>query len=404
MTACLTEGLAQADQTRRHRAGSAWTDRGTQGLVFAGTSGWRDSVDCHMRAVELLDGLPIEENPEYLADLGAAWVNLGCALQSDPSRESLAKALEALDRGVDLLGRLPFGENPRFRHNLAAAWMNRADAFSQIDTATSRSSALQAYSRAIEVAGGLPLDDKPSFRVVLASCWINLGNLRQRMGEFRSAVHAYDGALAAIGSLPKTGHRLARHHAATAWTNRGEALLAESPADGASDSVESARTALAQLGGREMGGATDVKLALRALRVLARGLEARLRAGASHGALEIAALTDVIERGMNLAFANRGAGADGFNPFVLWFFSFGSRAYGLYQPQFLAEYLAETLQRLDPNAHSELAVGLRAIALKAAAGALEGLARNRLLVHGTRQTELLVGAVRDLRALVQFHS
>jgi tetratricopeptide (TPR) repeat protein len=403
MTACITEDLAQTDQTRRHRAGSAWTDRGTQGLVSTGAPGWRASVDCHMRAVELLDGLPIDENTEYLADLGAAWVNLGCALQSDPSRQSLSKALGAFERGVDLLGRLPFGDNPRFRHNLAAAWMNRADAFSQIDTATSRSSALEAYARAIEVAGELPLDEKPSFRVLLASCWINLGNLQQRIGEFRSAVHAYDGALAAIGSLPKTGHRLARHHAATAWTNRGEALLAESLAEGAGESVESARTALAQLGGRDMGGAADVKLALRALRVMARGLEAQLRAGASHGPLEIAVLTDVAERGMNLAFANRGAAPDVFDPFVLWFFSFGSRAYGLYQPQFLAEYLAETLQRLDRDVRGDLAIGLRAIALKAAAGVLEGLERNRLLIHGTRQTELLMGSVRDLRALVQFN-
>jgi hypothetical protein len=49
-----------------------------------------------------------------------------------------------------------------------------------------------------------------------------------------------------------------------------------------------------------------------------------------------------------------------------------------------------------------LAVGLRAIALKSAAGTLEGLGRNRLLVHGTRQTELIMQAVRDLRAIVHF--
>ncbi len=402
MTVCPTEDLAATERTRLHRAGGAWTDRGTQGLVSAGASGWRASVDCHLRAVELLGGLPVAENADYLADLGAAWVNLGCALQADPTRESLARALEAFDRGVDLLGRLPFEGNPRFRHNLAAAWMNRADAFAQIDTPTSRSGALQAYGRAIEVAGELPLDEKPSFRVLLASCWINLGNLRQRMGDFRGAVHSYDGALAAIGSLPRSGHRLARHHAATAWTNRGEALLSESSADGARESVESARTALAQLGGRDMGGAADAKLALRALRVMARGLEAQLRAADSRGPLEIAALTDVAERGMSLAFANRGAAPDVFDPFVLWFFSFGSRAYGHYQPQFLAEYIGEALQRLDPDASGELAIGLRAVALKAAAGALEALSRNRLLVHGTRQTELLMRAVRDLRTLLQF--
>jgi len=389
------------EQTRRHRAGSAWTDRGTAHLVSGGPGDWAASVDCNRRAVELMDGLPVAENEGYLADLGAAWVNLGCALLADPSRRSLEEALGAFDRGTDLLGRLPVGSSPRFRHNLAAAWMNRADALAQIDSETSRSGALRAYGRAIEIAGRLPLDEKPSFRVLLASCWINLGSLQQRMLDFTGAVRACDGALAAIGSLPRTGHRLATHHAATAWTNRGEALLSESPVEGARRSVESAGMALALLEGRAVGGAADAKLRLRALRVMARGLEARVRSS-PHGADEVAVLTDVAERGMSLAFSSRHAAPDVFDPFVIWFFSFGSRAYGRHQPQFLAEYLNEALRRPESRACRELAVGLRAIALKSAAGTLEGLGRNRLLVHGTRQTELIMQAVRDLRAIVHF--
>jgi hypothetical protein len=348
-----------------------------------------------------MDGLPVAENEGYLADLGAAWVNLGCALLADPSRGSLEGALDAFDRGTDLLGRLPVESSPRFRHNLAAAWMNRADACAQIDTDSSRSSALRAYGRAIEIAGRLPLDEKPSFRVLLASCWINLGSLRQRMHDFTGAVRACDGALAAIGSLPRSGHRLATHHAATAWTNRGEALLSESTAEGARRSAESAGMALALLDGRDLGGAADAKLSLRALRVMARGLEAQLRSSA-HGADEVAALTDVAERGMSLAFSRRDAAPDVFDPFVIWFFSFGSRVYGRHQPQFLAEYLNEVLLLPEARACRELAAGLRAIALKAAAGTLEGLGRHRLLVQGTRQTGLIMQAVRDLRDIVQF--
>jgi hypothetical protein len=167
--------------------------------------------------------------------------------------------------------------------------------------------------------------------------------------------------------------------------------------------VESARTALALLEGRELGGAAGAKLILRALRVMARGLEAQLRAS-SHGAEEVAALTDVAERGMSLAFSSREAAPGVFDPFVIWFFSSGSRAYGRHQPQFLAEYLSEALQRLDPGACRELTAALRAIAQKAAAGALEGLGRSRLLVHGTLQTEVLMRAVKDLRAIAPFES
>jgi hypothetical protein len=134
---------------------------------------------------------------------------------------------------------------------------------------------------------------------------------------------------------------------------------------------------------------------------MARGLEARVRSS-PHGADEVAVLTDVAERGMSLAFSSRHAAPDVFDPFVIWFFSFGSRAYGRHQPQFLAEYLNEALRRPESRACRELAVGLRAIALKSAAGTLEGLGRNRLLVHGTRQTELIMQAVRDLRAIVHF--
>jgi len=386
-----------AKESLLHRAGSAWTDRGTERLVSGGSAEWAASVHCHRRAVELLSELPVEENISYRADLGAAWVNLGCALQAGTTRESLLEALGAFDRAVDLLGSLPIEANPRFRHNLAAAWMNRADAFARIDTATSRAGALRAYARAIEIAGALPLDEKPSFRVLLASCWINLGNLHQRLLEFPSAIRAYDGALSAIGNLPRSGHRLASHHAATASVNRGEAFLSQGARADAELAVESARMALAQVEGREFSGHVDAKLSLRALRVLARGLESPIRGGASPGAASVAELTDVAERGLDLAFGGHEANPRFFDPFIVWFFSFGSRIYGRHQPQFLAEYLGEVLERWDAHGCPDVAGQLREIARQAAAGALEELGRDRLLVCGTRQTELLMSTVRELR-------
>jgi len=405
MTACPEMIPSAADQALLHRAGSGWTDRGAQSLACRGAACWAASVNCHKRAVELLSELPTGENFSYLADLGAAWVNLGCALQAGPSRESLEEALNAFDRAVDLLGKLPFDSNSRFRHNLAAAWMNRADAFAQIDSTTSRANALRSYGRAIEIAGELPLDEKPSFRVLLASCWLNMGNLHQRLLDFSNAVRAYDGALAALGKLPRSGHRLACHHAATAWTNRGEAFLSAKLHEGAEHAVESARTALAQFEGRNLDGPVEAKLGLRALRVMARGLESLIRSGAARKAEEIARVTDVAERGLDLAFCCRKRDPQFFDPFIVWFFSFGSRIYGKYQPHFLAEFLDEALDRWDSDGGSKVASELRAIARQAAAAALAGLGRNRLLVAGTLQTELLMGAVRDLRgAAFQFDS
>jgi tetratricopeptide (TPR) repeat protein len=378
---------------------------GTAHFVLGGSGDWSESVRCHKRAVEVLGGLPVEEDDEYLADLGAAWVNLGCALQAGPPPESLGEALDALDRGIELLGRLPVRSSTRFRHNLAAAWMNKADALAKIDARDSRSGALDSYGRAIETAGELPLDEKPSFRVLLASCWNNKGNLQHRLLDFPAAVRAYDEAIAAIGALPQSGHRLACHHAATAWTNRAEALLSQASSDGALVAVKSAEMALAKLEGKHLGGAADAKLVLRALRAKGCGLEALMGGGSGHGAEKVSALSDLAEQGMALALANRNAAPDVFDPLIDWFFSFGCRAYGRHQPQFLAEYLEEVLGHPGVRACGALEAGLRTTARKAAADSLKGLGRDRLLVHGTPQTECLIRTVRELRgAVARYHS
>jgi hypothetical protein len=394
--------LPAAEQEFLHRSGSAWTDRGSQCLVSGRPGDREESVRCQRRAVELLGRLPISENIAYIADLGAAWVNLGCSLQTGGSRESLLEAMDAFDRAVDLMERLPLESNPRFRHNLAAAWMNRADTFSRIDTDSSRERALEAYHHAVVVAGELPLDEKPSFRVLLGSCWINLGTLQQRMARNPQAVLSYERAASALGRLAESGHRLACHHAATAWTNRGEALLCMSSGDGAGNAVDSARTALRQIEGRHLDGPTGAKLGLRALRVLARGLEILARSG-SRTPEGVAEMTDVAERGIDRAFMGRRSEPEFFDPFVLWFFSFGSRIYGRYQPQFLAEYLEEVLGRWDFAGSPAGGDEMRRIARLATSGALESLGRNRILAAGAPRTERLLGTVRELRhALAQF--
>jgi hypothetical protein len=56
------------------------------------------------------------------------------------------------------------------------------------------------------------------------------------------------------------------------------------------------------------------------------------------------------------------------------------------------------LRRWEPNENPPVAARVRSIARQATAATLEELGRNRLLVHGTRQTELLMGAVHGLRS------
>jgi tetratricopeptide (TPR) repeat protein len=394
MTPSTSRSLAVMDLVQLHRAGSAWTDRGTQRLVSGGSGAWAFAVRCHRRAIELLSQLPLDENSEYLADLGTAWLNLGCALLSGCGRDCTEGALSVFERAVGLMERLPLDGHPRFRHNLAAGWLNRAEALVMLGEPEHLDAALTAYARAIELSRTLPLGEKSSFRVLLASCWINLGNLQQRLAQYEAAVASYEGALVALDPLVLSGHRLACHHGATAGVNRAEALLCLP--NGSSSAAAAANTALALIEGRSLDGAAATKLTLRALRAVARALECELRGGAIEDRKDrITFLTDVAERGLALALTQSAGAPDVFEPFACWFFSFGSRIYGRFQPQFLAEYLQEGLALC---ATPSLAGQMKLIARQAAQGTLEVISRNRIFVGGSRQTEVVLDAVRDLRA------
>ena len=401
MTAASPERARARDHSLLHRAGGAWTDRGTACLVSAAPGSREDAVRCHRRAIDLLRRLPVDENAAYLADLGAAWVNLGCALQACGDKAGPGGAVDAFDRGIELLERLPIADNFRFRHNLAAAWMGRADALAVVGTDAACSGALRAYDRAIEVARRLPMEEKASHRILLASCGINRGNLRQRAGDagaLSAAVESYDGALAALGTLPQSGHRLACHHAATAWANRGAALLLASAGDNAGQAVDSARMSLAQIEGRDLVSPASAELQLRALRVMAGGLETLLLAsGPAPRADTVAAMSNLAERGIALAVGCRERAPGQLDPYLAWFFGFGSRIYGRYQPQFLAEFLDEVLGRWNDRAGPEAGAELRSIAGQAVAAALQGLGRDRMWVEGTRHTALLMSTVHELR-------
>jgi hypothetical protein len=324
-------------------------------------------------------------------------VNQGCGLQAGASRASLDRALDSFDQAIEHLSRLPFASSPRFRHNLAAAWMNRADTLTQIGTEVSLAGALPSYDRALALARELPLDDKPSFRILLASCWINRGSLCQHQSIFPEAVQDNDRAVAALGPLPQSGHRLACHHAATAWTNRGEALLQPSPFRDPAEAVRSARTALALVEGRVLGGGADAKLELRALRVVALGLDSTARSDAAREAAHVDELIDLAEHGMKIACSWRPTAPDLFEPFLVWFFTLGAQAYGRHRPQFLAEFAEEAFQRWKFRRSSAVGTKLRAVAQQEIASALDGLCANRLMIDGSPKTELLIQTVRGLR-------
>jgi hypothetical protein len=304
---------------------------------------------------------------------------------------SLAAAIRSCDEAIALLGGRRAAGNPSTRHPLGIAWMTRGNASMQLGGPARLGAAIRCYDQAIAFLGELPVEADGEWLADLGAAWTNRGRALQREGAAygpSEAVHCCDQAIALFRRLPIGASRRFRHNLAAAWINRAESLLGASPPL-ASEAVDSAREAMALVAEAEADDPFAGEIGLKARCALARALESRLAAGGSsgrHAAALIAAATDAAERGLELALSWRRRGADQFHPLAAWFFEFGARIYGSYQPHFLAEFI---LEALEPTFHS--------IAAEALTRALSRLRSPRLLMAGTAEADRLVGTWRELK-------
>ncbi|MBP7140547.1 MAG: hypothetical protein KBA71_01465 [Opitutaceae bacterium] len=67
-------------------------------------------------------------DPVMLNALGAAWMNRGVALQQVRGRDNLEAAVSSHERAIEVLSLLPIDGDPAYRRNLGAAFLNLADA------------------------------------------------------------------------------------------------------------------------------------------------------------------------------------------------------------------------------------------------------------------------------------
>jgi hypothetical protein len=279
-------------------------------------------------------------------ELASVWMKRGIALLEKNVRETLIAAVSCFDKAIDLRSTLPLDANSIFRYGLSAGWMNRGDALTRLGSEENLSEALRSYDQTLALLQALPIDENPLYRKRLAIAWLNRGitlQSRKTGSPITAAIHSFDSAINVLqhgnaGAIPERRQMLG-----SAWMNRANTLLSFTPPDpiGARLSAKEALDVVAEIEGDEPAAA---EIGLKARHVLCRALAHLLSERPAPGNEElIGEATDAAEEGLRLARVWERRGPGGFRSLGCDLFRFGARVYQAYQPQFLAEFLLESL-------------------------------------------------------------
>lgn len=263
------------------------------------------------------------------------------------------------------------------------AWMNRGNALQKIG-AGSLPAAIDAYDRAIALFRTLALESDPAFRNHLGAAWLNRGHTFLVAGQSASAAESFAYAVAELEQLPLERDPHFRLNLAGARTNLAHVLLA-------TETVRArafAHAALAVLAEVERAHPAFAEMSLRARRAFGMAL------GPQTDRALVAEATDAIDEGLALARHWETQGVDELRPLAERLFRLGAQLYRVHQPQFLAEFVLESLA---PGAFAADA-GFRAAADEALALALAELPTPQVLTIDDATTARFVETARSLRA------
>lgn len=261
------------------------------------------------------------------------WLRRGQELEAQHTPESLAAAVAAYEQAVDRL------RTPANAHALGIAHMNRGNALQKLSR---WDEAVAAYDCAIACLTPLAAAN-PSAANSVGAAWMNRGHARLLQGgtpALADALHSQDEAIARLQTLSLEQHPAHRLNFAGAWINRAQTLLA-SPSPVAVAAQGDATSALELLRPVELSQPPAGQLSLQAHHILCNALALRLRMGPS--AELISDTGDAIDSAMSLARHWEQQHPGAFRPLVVALYRFGAEFYFAHQPQFLAEFLLETL-------------------------------------------------------------
>ena len=273
----------------------------------------------------------------------SALMKRGIDLLNGGTPESLTEAVACFDAAIDLRRRLFTPGDHGAAYLLAASWMNRGDALARLGGAARLAEAVRSYDEALAVLDDAPPGLDPLYRRRHGIAWMNRGlTLQEQAAEpaMAEAIRSFAHAIAVIQGHPEHDLLLA-----SAALNHAKALLSVQPPR-ATAARHSAHLALERVREIELQSPLAAEIHLKAQILFCHAAETSLVGPTQPAQAQelVSAATDAVETGLLLArhWEERGETCLGSLPTTL--FRFGLDLYRRRQPQFLAEFVRETLQ------------------------------------------------------------
>jgi tetratricopeptide (TPR) repeat protein len=154
-----------------------------------------DALHCFDEALELRRRIPADHSPFQGYLLAACLLNRADALVRFNDAGPLAAALASYEEGIQVLQALPLAEDPRYPRRLAMAYQNRALA---LHISGDSDAAATALSKALDVLDQDHAAAIPDLEYMRAVAWLNLANMRATDPADASRSQARAAALRAL--------------------------------------------------------------------------------------------------------------------------------------------------------------------------------------------------------------
>jgi hypothetical protein len=324
-----------------------------------------EAAACCDKALELI---PADASVELKRAAAGIDVLRGQILEREQQNPRLDDALQSYDRAIALLD-AP-GANEAMVRESAVAWMNRGNVLQRKGEPESLNKAIEAYNVTIErlrpIAPAEPLG-----RSTLGAALLNKGTALQRLNTQEShteAAKVYEEAIQLLSVRPQGFEEHFARLSAGAQLNRGGALLAAFGPERVSDVLAGVRAVLDEVTPVEERDLNAADTSMRARRLACEALGILLQSTANAAPPErpdwVSNATDHAERALQLAQHWEHKGVLGFRPAVPWFLHFAATVYAHHQPQFLSEFLLDTLDAAATPPPWKAAPQLKQIALQ----------------------------------------
>jgi len=288
-------------------------------------------------------------------ELASIWMKRGIALLEENTVSSLKQAIGCFDKAIELRSALPLDANHRFRYGLAAGWMNRGDALTRLGSQEHCREALRSYDEALKYLSLLPLDEDPLFLKRMVIAWLNRGvTLLAQGSDLSEAERSLKQSIALLEHAQAVAIIERSQLLGCAWMNMANTLLRCQPPR-LIESRECARAALKQLAEVEIVDAVSAEAGLKARHVLCQvivRLAVERRQDDSFIKDLLIEAMDAVDDGLKLAREWELRNVTRFRALAGQLFSFGVRAYQMCQPQFLVEFISESVDpQVSPGAN-----------------------------------------------------